>query len=278
MTEQPDDVVIDAQAEPEAAAVAETEAPAQEPSEAETQARALGWKPKAEWKGDATNWADADTFLSYHQSAPAKVKRLEAETERLRKEYSDRLARMERMAAEAEKRRAAQYEADLAAVRAQRAAAERAQDFDAFRDATAREVALQRAAPVDAPAPAPAQAAPDVAPEVAEWGAKNDWITSDPGLLEAAKAYSREAEAKGFTDLKANLAYVDGKMARFRPVQAAPGRTAAAVDSGGLAAGRKPGKGWADIPAADRALAQRDIDGKIFKDQAEYAAAYWSQA
>src|SRR4030095_9593434 len=53
-------------------------------AETEARARDLGWKPKAEWKGDQTTWEDAEAFVTKH-----KPTRLRETIDRQAKEIAD---------------------------------------------------------------------------------------------------------------------------------------------------------------------------------------------
>lgn len=236
-----------------------------DPAEVEAEAKRFGWKPREEWKGDASNWTDAPAYLEYARNTPHMVKRIE-------RDYAERLARIEAFNAQALERERKAHAAELeAARRAQREAVSVA-DPEAWEAARRREDALREAAPAR---PEPAKVAPP--PEVAEWTKRNTWFDTDPEMKSAALALAQKAADAGL-GVPAQLAYVEREIATFFPDKVKPQpqrQTFAAVDGGSVAPPAKRGKGWADIPAAEREMIRKHHIGSVYANEGEAAKAYW---
>lgn len=242
----------------------------------EADARRLGWKPREEWKGDATNWSDAATFMDHAAQTPATVKRLVAKMEAQEKEFADRFKRVERFAEEAAKRLREQHAAELEAVRQQQRDAVTIADTQAYDAARKREQSLMATAPEPV-----AQVAP-TPPEITMWLDSNAGVRDNPMLRGMLPALGEEAAKLGVYGVQPQLDYAERRLKALYPEMfkpAATARTVSAVDGGGIATARR-GKGWSDIPAAEREMIKsfQIGPGAPFKDEAEAAKAYWEEA
>lgn len=98
----------------------------------ETLARAGGWCPKEEWRGDPAKWVDAKSFND--SASPARMRerfqRFEEERAKEKEEYSRRIERIEKMSAATIERQRAEF-------------AERIKGFEKQRDQQVIEVAAE---------------------------------------------------------------------------------------------------------------------------------------
>lgn len=289
--------------QPEAGA--EVEAEAREPSTeaqpvddgTETRARAMGWRPQEEYRGDPATWKDAKSFVDAADTNPAilrerfdTVARRNAELERklttVETDYQTRFQRLERMSAVALDRQRQQIEASYAAAMRQAVETGDVARYDQLSEARGEAVRQfdtvaqeARAQPEQAAraAPAPYQQTVDA------WQAANPWYGKDQAMTALAQIESQriQNEHPGLT-VEQNLAEVRRSVARRFPekfaMQQPQQRGSAAVEGGSrMASGAGAGRGWADIPAADRQVAVKQIKDGLFKDQADFAREYWSQ-
>lgn len=98
------------------------EAGAAEDEPEEKLARAGGWCPKEEWRGDPAKWVDAKTFND--TASPARMRdrvvRMEEDRAKERDEYNRKLERIERMSTVAIDRLKKEHEDNLKSLRQQR--------------------------------------------------------------------------------------------------------------------------------------------------------------
>lgn len=239
------------------------------PEEApEDEARRLGWRPKEEWKGDTTNWVDAAEYLDRARSHPGTIRKLE---ERLKRQEDAQARSLRAMQATLER----QYKDRLAAAEAKRAEALKSYDAEAV-DAAHREIAeIQRDAPRQAPAGPP--------PELETYERDNEWFRN-PLLRGQAKEAIDVALQRGEVrpgDVVGQLAYAEQVMRQAYPhLFAATPRPASPVDGGGrIPRPAKRGRGWDDMPAAERDFALSAVlpQGATAKDREAFAADYWKE-
>lgn len=299
-----DDEIADGGADEQATDEGEDEGRA----ELEAKARELGWKPKTDWKGDRSGWVDADEFVTRHK--PAKLREaqdrqarelaeLKREREVERREYEDRITRLDRMTRKALERQRAQIINQTKA--AQRAAAE-AGDMEAFDAWQSHEqkVAADLAKEEEELAPAPQRReAQQPDPTVAAWVKENPAIAFDPVKWNAAVAFFEEA-TRDLPDgtIADHLAHVEDRIRQTWPnavkgakrAQNGNGRANGHDEGGEQRTQRAPqtersgrigvrparGKGWTDIPAEERKIYKGYINEGLFKDEAEAAKAHWS--
>lgn len=297
-----DDEIADGGADEQATDEGEDEGRA----ELEAKAREQGWKPIENWKGDRSQWVDAKEFVSRHK--PAKLREtqdrqarelaeLKREREAEKREYEDRITRLDRMTRKALERQRAQIINQTKA--AQRAAAEAGdmEAFDAWQDRE-QQVAADLAKEEAELAPAPQkQQTQQPDPTVAAWVKENPAIAFDPVKWNAAVAFFEEA-TRDLPDgtIADHLAHVEDRIRQTWPgvikgakrAQNGNGRANDHDDeprgqrapqterSGRIAARPARGKGWTDIPAEERKIYKGYIKEGLFKDEAEAAKAHWS--
>jgi hypothetical protein len=244
----------------------------------EDEAQQYGWKPAGDWAGDGH--MSAEKFMT---RGPGTSRKLEATVTNLTKEIEDWKGRTTRN----EKAITAAADARVAAaedrIRAEMREAVEGGDTAKF-DALEKERDEIRSAPASS---GPPQADQDA---VKSWVVDNPKFNKDPEFKAVAMAAWQSAESAGVTSVPEILKRIDSRMAALYPPESATPkpqvRKAAAVDPGGTAPQRKRGKGWSDIPAADRSMAEDFISDGTFDDLAKankttpqeaYAESYWSQ-
>lgn len=275
----------------------------------ESEARSLGWKPKSEWKGDQSGWVDADEFLD--QVKPARLRdtlhrtsrelaELKRQREAEKRDFEDRLTRLDKLNAKSMERQRAQLLAQLKA--AQRQAAE-AGDMEAFDHYQQQEVqAQQHFAKEDdelekAPPQRQQQDQPD--PAIDAWVKSNPAVRFNGPKWQAAIAFYSEAEAENpGGSIADHLAHVEqrlnetwpgtirgaktkqngngGMSTREKGEDDQARRSPQTERSGRIATRQARAKGWTDIPAAERSIMKRHISEGLYKDEADAAKAYWS--
>ena len=222
----------------------------------QTLARKAGWVSKEEWQRDPAKHVDAKAYLE----------RLPEELESV-KDRLKRTAQAAEAAMEDERKRArAEALAEL------REAAKR-DDPEAVRVA---EQKLEQATPH---------------PETVAWINRNAWFNEDRHARAMAVEEVNALAAKGYT-IQEQLAAAE-KLIREkfpehfgepkREVRMSEARPAPSVQSGSRGPSTQPKeKGFADIPAGDRALYQkhfaRRYEGRMTVDEAreKYAKSYWA--
>lgn len=297
----------DARLETEAADTEETDAAGDDGrTEIEAEARKHGWKPQGDWKGDKTNWVDADRYLerlkpaSLHDRLERTSKELaeiKRQREQEKRDFEDRLDRAAKMGQKALERQRQQL---LVQAKANQRAAAEAGDmeaFDAWQDREAQ-IAEDLAKEDRELAPAPKRQA-EVAfdPTIASWVQQNLAVRHDPKKWAAAVDFFTEAEHQLPNGTIADhLAHVEERLAEIWPGAVkrrakASGKANGHDDegddeprarvpqterSGRMAARQARAKGWAEIPAEEKKIYKDYIAEGLFKDEADAAKAHWS--
>ncbi len=275
----------------------------------EAQARELGWKPKTDWKGDQTRWTDAGEFLE--RTKPAKLREaldgiaaknrdLERQRAEDKRQFDERIARLDKVTQTALKRQREQLLANVKA--AQRQAVETG-DVEAFDQLAAHERRVAEDFDKEerelAPA-APAQkAAPQVDQTVVAWTESNPAIRHDPVKWNAAVAFFSEAERDNPEgSIADHLAHVESRLDGVWPGSVRAKKANGTANGkepqrgpqveGGARSAAKTGmrqKGWTDIPSDERRIIEGHISEGLYRDdpkdtiekqRATAAKAYWS--
>lgn len=225
-------------------------------------AREVGWKPQEEWDRDPSKWTDHRTFL---KQTPREIETLK-----------ERLKRTGQAAADAieDARRQARIEAQAEI----RAAAE-------AKDPEAAERAAQKLAENSGPPP-----------QTQAWIARNSWFDADPEARAVAVARVNRLAQQG-ASIEEQLEAAESEVRKRFPehfgmreqpreeVRLSETRRAPPM----VATGNRGGsttpkeKGFADIPAGDRALYARHFQKRFESQglktedaQARWAKSYWS--
>ena len=208
--------------EPEVADVPDVpetqDAPQYDDSAAE-QARALGWKSPDEWVGERPKGyiEDPERYVEWATKSPA-VKALQSKLDRL-----EEIARRSEAAIQKQvERERAEHQRQLRAIREAKRSALEAGDVEAARQLDDREEMMRAASQ---PQEGPQISTVDKA-EFETWVARNsDWFGADRDKekSELAVQLFGEANERGLTTVKAQLAYVDHQLQlRAKPTAAPP--------------------------------------------------------
>lgn len=275
--------------EPGGAEVVENKQDAQqnEPDEAQQQveqrARAMGWTPKDQFKGDPSKWREAAEFVERgEREMPlmrAQNKRLEAKVAELStaiKDMGDFMSKTEQRA----------YDRALSELKAQRKEALAAGDGDTFEKVDDAIEKIKREA-AEAAAKHKQQAQePAEDPVYKEWESRNKWL-SDPDMQEYAEFAAQRLRNGGERSQGAEfLDMVTQKVkAKYPEKFTNPRRETANSVEGAAPAPRKGGKGFADMPADAKAACERMAKNAFAGDEkamakfkADYVKNYFEEA
>lgn len=264
-------------------------APVQDARDYETEARAQGWVPEAEWKGERkpAQFLDAETFVKRGEEITPFIKRenqrLKEEMAREKAESAKRLERLERTTTSAFEALKRQHETEISRIKAAQRAAVAAGDEAEFDRLDKARTDLEKATPV---APEKVEPADDLKTRQDKWRAENKWFDSDFELQDWAIRYSdfhgRQNPHLSFED---NMAAVSAEARKKFPekfgITKPAGNSQSAVDAGSdfagnVFGGKKGKKTAADLPAADRAIGERFVKQGLFKSIEEYAKDYFN--
>lgn len=259
---------------PEAVVSSQDDAPVARDFESE--ARAMGWVPEAEWKGDKrpAKFLDAEAFVERGETV---IPILKSQLAKKDQEYADRFSKLEKMTERTVRKLTEQHAQELAALQASREAAVEAGDVTTFRKLDKQIAEHEKAAPeVLAEAKTPEQANEDA---VAAWRKENAWYETDDDLTEAAIGISQNILRKNPNITMAeNLRLTTEKMRERFPLKLG-GKTGAnghaPVDSGSLN-GAPPRKDtlFSKLPAEAQRQAKIDVANKVYANTEEWAKAY----
>jgi hypothetical protein len=248
----------------------------------ETRARAMGWTPKDEFKGDPAKWRDAAEFVERGENllplVKAQNKRLEREVAELKqttRELGDYLSKTEQRA----------YDRAIADLKQQRKEAIAAGDGEAFDKAEDQIKAVEREAAEKAAKRAEKKDdGPD--PVYSEWESRNAWL-KDAELSEYAEFAAQKLRASGEKATGAEfLDMVAERVKKQFPAKFTnPRRESAQAVEGAAPAARRGGKSYADMPAEARAacdrMAKNGFGGDekaMAKFKADYVKQYFDEA
>lgn len=267
----------------------------------EARARAMGWRPQDEFRGDPGNWRSAEEFVSRGENempilrenlrrTTDQVTELQSRLARQEQEFNTRVERLDRMGTAALDRQRADLERQWGNSMYNAAANG---DMDAYRQLEQNRAASmaefdRQAAEIKQPAK-PEQTQPQGQPQMSTedstriegWIGRNPWFKSDGELNAVAVAYSgnltRQNPALSLDDnLKQTEAYVRKRYAdKFG--MSSGGSAPVEGGAGAMPNSMGRGKGWNELPADARAQGAKFIKDGLFKDQNDYAKEYWSQ-
>lgn len=275
-----------------------------EATNVEKAAREMGWRPLEEFRGDASKWVDAETFVSRGEHFLPIIK---ADRDRLREQNAQIVASLEEtkqlltasQEAIAELRKYHDEDTKRAVEKARKDLV--AQLKQAREDGDVDlELALQgqitkidvakSAAPPPPPPPPPASTASKIDPEFAAWEAENPWFKTDRKKHALAMAIAQELRDDpanaGLVGRKFYDKVTEGVEAYLGPAGSPPaskvagGRPTGSAGSGASTRART----FADLPeeakAACASFAKKLVGpGRAYKDldawQSEYAKRYF---
>lgn len=260
----------------------------------ESKAREQGWVAKEEYRGDESNWVDAQTFV---QRGEQIMPILRKNNEKLLKELKEARAvaeearntakEFQKFQKEQYERKARELEQELVTLKqAKRDAVssgdgDRLVDIDEQIDAVKADQAAARAEASKAIETPPPQQT--VEPTLQNWLDKNEWFGVDArttgianGLGEAIRRENPSLVGKAFLDK------LDEELASVLPQKFGKTRPTNPMDSTGSnsGAGRpaKAKKSYENLPADAQAACDRFLKQGLIKSKEDYVANYdWSE-
>lgn len=275
------------------------------PSQVESTARDMGWRPLAEFRGDPAKWVDADVFVSRGEHF---LPILRANNKRLQDQVSEQNATLEEtralLAASQESirelkkfhdedtaRQVAKARKDLVAeIKQAREDGDVEKEMTLQGEVTRLDLAVANApvaAPAASPAPAPAKTAVQD-PEFVAWEAENSWFKTDAKKHALAMAIAAEIRRDPANAKLVGRAFYD-RVGEEVDAYLAPAGQTSKVGSSRSGGGNAPAapaasRKFSDLPTeAQDACAQYAKKlvgpGRAYKDldawRAEYARKYF---
>jgi hypothetical protein len=249
----------------------------------EARARAMGWTPKDEFKGDPAKWRDAGEFV---ERGEREVPLLRAQNRRLEAKIGELSTTVREMGDYLTKTEQRAYDRAIADLKQQRKDALAAGDGDAFDKADEQLEQLKRDAAAKAAQRADKKDDGGADPVYTEWESRNTWL-KDAELSDYAEFAAQKLRAGGEKATGAEfLDLVAAKVkAQFPAKFTNPRRESAQAVEGTAPARRGGGKTYADMPADARAACDRmakngfsgnDDAAKKFREQ--YVKQYFEEA
>ena len=159
-------------------------------AEIEARARAQGWKPKSEYRGDAAHWKPAAEYLQYgEERLPVLRERQRVLEDRLAEARRRDEAQLQMMADLSERVRTSEergYRRAQQELQEKKRAAIEMGDTSAVAAVEAEMAELATTAPKPVPKVDIPQETPTPPPEVAHWMARNPWFSAFPDLAKVA--------------------------------------------------------------------------------------------
>lgn len=251
----------------------------------EAEARASGWVPEAEFKGDKkpAQFLDAETFVKRGEELTPFIRkenqRLKEEIARKDSDYAKRFERLERVSTTALDAQKRAHEAEINRVRGEMRAAVESGDTKEFDRLEKVRDGLEKSVPKSEE---PVDPKADLATRQAKWRADNTWFDEDFDLQDWAVRYSNfHGEKHPNLSFEDNMAAVTAEAKKRFPEKFGlkKGNGQSAVDPGSDFSGvfKSKGKGEADLPAEARSAGQRYVQQGLYKDMKAYAKVYFEE-
>jgi hypothetical protein len=252
-------------------------------SDAEERAKAMGWLPKEEFKGDEENWRPAEEFLERGENIMPILKERLGKMEDNLKDITGRLekktASLTKFAAFHKGTYQRAYKNALKEIEQQKLAAVEAGNTEMYRDAQQREHELETERREMEKSQAD-EAGDEPIPEFVEFQKNNEWFEKDVAMTAYINAIMPGVAqtASNDTDFFAKLEHAARLEFphKFTP-RAAANAVEGAGDGGESVGGKDKKKGWRDLPkdAQEAYLSEfADIEGFGKED---YAKGYFEQ-
>lgn len=254
----------------------------------EEEARAAGWLPKTEYRGDPKKWVPADKYNERRdpKSLRLALDKTQKELSDLRnareqdaRSFADRLDRFEAMS----KAQRGKLYSDIEASRRQAVVAGDTDEYDRLNRVEQRLYEEEEAAGKTSAKPKEQAETPGELSEVTlKWVEENEWFETDQQLHFAAIAINKRIANRNPSmsheeQLEATTAEVMKKFPeKFGEKKPAPKTNGhSAVEGGQRMPAQPKGKGFSDIPSEERRIIERHIEEGLYKDKADAAKAYW---
>lgn len=280
-------------------------------SDAENEARAIGWRPKEEFRGDPDKWVDAETFVDRGRHFLPILRSNNAKLEEANRKLSEELVGIKSLLSASQdsikaltefqtaetKRQVTEVKKQLVErlreVRESGNVEQEAALLDELADIRSVEKSQKEASEkAPTPAPPPKQAA-DADPALQAWMSKpeNSWFGRDTRRTALAVAIGQELRNDAANNKLVGEAFFD-KVAQeveavFSPTtENRSSKVEGSASRGGGGGGGGAGKGYASLPndakQACNDMARRMVgEGRAFKTNADwqthYASVYFSQ-
>lgn len=238
----------------------------------ESEARAVGWKPEADFKGKPGRWKDAESFIHAREEQMPILQSLIAAKD---KDFETRIARTERAAQAAIDASRKQSQATIDELNNQVRWYASKGDLANFDAANAKLNEARAAA-----ASVPAEGDTDID---AMFRADNPWYggDGDEELTNAAVAFSRSRRIDHPQEAnEVNLRETARMVKRMFPDKFKPAaQRQSAVDGGSSvpSAGARRSGGYSSLPSEAKAAADKFVRQGLFKTGDEYAKVYFSE-
>lgn len=240
------------------------------------EAKMFGWKAPDEWKGEIppTYIDDPRRYMERAEnSRPFRM--LKEQSEKREAESREMLRKMEAVTVQQHKTQQAQFERELASIRAEKRAAVEDADVERFDALDKQERDL-------APPQAPAQDPEFGRAEVQAYAATENgaWI-KNPVLQRQGVELVNAAVASGIAldTPQKQIEYAEAEMRKLAPAyfpqkEEPKPKPQQRVDAGGLAGGAGKGSAYAKLPPDVKAVFKRFVSEGIFEDTKEGREAY----
>jgi hypothetical protein len=258
----------------------------------EQEAKRFGWVPKEDFRGNETDWVDADTFVKRGKEINpilrANNERLKKELDAEREKHTAEIAAIRQTAEEfkqfqkdAFERKQKELSTELEALKAQRKEAIREGDADLVVELEDRieEVKEERASAKEpTPAPAKVDEPVKVDPSLSEWIDNNKWFGSNQEATQIANALGATINQE-FPNLrgKAFLDKLDERLKQRVPeLYGNPNQGRNTVEGGGARgnASSSGKKTYDNLPSEAKAACDKFVKQGLFKSKQEYVDLY----
>lgn len=176
------------------------------PDPAEEKAKAQGWVPKEQFRGDPEKWVDAKTFAERGEKIVPILKERNDHLEKEIREMKQTFQQFTDYHRQTEER---VYNRAVKELESRRLQAVEDGDTDAFRQAEAERLELEKARPA-------VPVTPSEPPEFGAFKTKNSWYGTDPELTAEADALGR-GYADGGMDYSKVLEKVENTIKKLYP-------------------------------------------------------------
>ncbi|MCI0559225.1 MAG: hypothetical protein MN733_12080 [Nitrososphaera sp.] len=265
--------------------IQDKESPEDKADAVEREARLQGWVEKDEYRGNADEWVDADTFVKRGREVNpilrANNKRLMAQIDDIKRQNQEMRRTMDEFSAYHADTAKRAYDKALADLKKDKKDAVAAGDVTQALELADRIEDLKEHQPAaKTPATAASQVPQD--PSLTAWATKNTWFGNDKVKTQIALAYGEELHSE-YPDLRGEsfLAELEQRLGAEHPKRFTdfgnPRRNAAPMTSGrGTPSerARNSGKGFSDMPADAQAACNKFVAQKLLTRE-QYVKDYW---
>ena len=262
----------------------------------EKEARLFGWVPKEEFRGSESDWVDAEVFVKrgkeinpiLRKNNELLMKKLDEKAKEI-DSIKESVEEFKKFQKESFERKSAEYEIQIATLKAQKREAIAAGDGDKVVDIDDQIDSLkeaQKEAKLEAtkkPEPAKTEAQVSVPddPDLQSWLGRNQWFGQDTEMTDVANGLGNSVR-KQFPHLtgRAFLDKLDEKIVEYFPHKVLGNKAkGSAVDSTGnvRSSGGSGKKSYDNLPADAKEACDRFIKQGWIKSKQEYVDSYdWS--